>query len=95
MRILLAEDDEVLADGLSRALRETGCREGEAGEGEAGDESLSGQALHVCLPGLMSKTYGRAAVFLVRPAARSAAAINPSTVRSCGRISACASLRAG
>ncbi len=36
-----------------------------------------------------------AAVFALRPAARSAAAISPSTVRSCGRISACASLRAG
>ena len=43
MRILLAEDDEVLADGLSRALRETGYAVDVVNDGQQADAALSTQ----------------------------------------------------
>ena len=43
MRILLAEDDEVLADGLSRALRETGYAVDVVNDGLQADAALSTQ----------------------------------------------------
>ena len=43
MRILLAEDDEALADGLSRALRETGYAVDVVNDGQQADAALSTQ----------------------------------------------------
>lgn len=43
MRILLAEDDTVLANGLSRALRDVGYAVEVVGDGQAADEILSEQ----------------------------------------------------
>ena len=40
MRILIAEDDPVLADGLSRSLRATGYAVDVVGDGEAADAAL-------------------------------------------------------
>ncbi len=57
MRILLAEDDQVLADGLSRSLRGTGYAVDHAATGTAADTALSTQAydlmiLDLGLPGI-------------------------------------------
>ena len=43
MRILLAEDDTVLANGLSRALRDVGCVVDVVGDGKAADDILNEQ----------------------------------------------------
>ncbi len=57
MRILIAEDDEVLADGLSRSLRAAGYAVDAVGNGQAADAALSAQhfdmlILDLGLPGL-------------------------------------------
>jgi two-component system OmpR family response regulator len=44
MRILLAEDDAILANGLSRALRDTGYVVDVVGDGELADTALSSQS---------------------------------------------------
>ena len=57
MRILIAEDDEVLADGLSRSLRAAGYAVDVVGDGQAADSALAAQhydvlILDLGLPGL-------------------------------------------
>ena len=44
MRILLAEDDPVIADGICRALRRGGCAVDHVGDGMEADAALAGQA---------------------------------------------------
>jgi two-component system OmpR family response regulator len=41
MRLLIAEDDQVLADGLLRSLRSSGYAVDQVGDGEAADAALS------------------------------------------------------
>jgi two-component system OmpR family response regulator len=43
MRILLAEDDSVLADGLTRSLRQSGYVIDCVANGQEADSALSGQ----------------------------------------------------
>ncbi|RYE62754.1 MAG: response regulator transcription factor, partial [Oxalobacteraceae bacterium] len=43
MRILIAEDDQVLADGLLRALRNTGYAVNQVASGTEADSALSSQ----------------------------------------------------
>jgi two-component system OmpR family response regulator len=45
MRILLAEDDSVLADGLTRSLRQSGYVTDCVANGQEADSALSGQDL--------------------------------------------------
>jgi two-component system OmpR family response regulator len=57
LRILIAEDDEVLADGLSRSLRAAGYAVDVVGSGQAADSALAAQPFDVLildlgLPGL-------------------------------------------
>lgn len=57
MRILLIEDDALLADGLARALRHSGYLVDTAADGRAADQLLSSDGydlavLHLGLPGL-------------------------------------------
>lgn len=57
MRILVAEDDPLLADGLIRALREAGYRTDRVGDGRAADTALMTQQfdlviLDIGLPGM-------------------------------------------
>ena len=57
MRLLIAEDDEVLADGLSRSLRAAGYAVDVVGNGQAADSALAAQHFDVLildlgLPGL-------------------------------------------
>jgi len=57
MRILLAEDDVVLADGLARALRQSGCQVDWADSGTQADRQLIAESydlaiLDLKLPGL-------------------------------------------
>ena len=44
MRILIAEDDAVLADGLSRSLRSGGYADDVVGSGDAADTGLGHRA---------------------------------------------------
>ena len=44
MRILLAEDDPVIADGICRALRRGGCAVDHVADGMEADAALAGQA---------------------------------------------------
>jgi two-component system OmpR family response regulator len=43
MRILIAEDDQVLADGLLRALRASGYAVDQVGTGSEADAALAAQ----------------------------------------------------
>lgn len=57
MRVLLAEDDQIIADGLSRTLKQTGYAVDHAGTGLSADAALSTTAydlliLDIGLPGL-------------------------------------------
>ena len=57
MRILVAEDDPLLADGLIRALRVAGCAADRVADGHAADSALLTQhfdllILDIGLPGL-------------------------------------------
>ena len=61
MRILLAEDDALLADGLARALRQSGHQVDIAADGLAADQCLAGQGyelaiLDLGLPGIDGST---------------------------------------
>ncbi len=49
MRILIAEDDEVLADGLSRSLRAAGYAVDVVGNGQAADSALAAQHFDVLI----------------------------------------------
>ncbi|MGE5336571.1 MAG: response regulator [Gemmatimonadota bacterium] len=49
MRILIAEDDPVLADGLSRSLRAGGYAVDVVGNGEAADSALSAQTFDLLI----------------------------------------------
>ncbi len=49
MRILIAEDDPVLADGLSRSLRAGGYAVDVVGNGEAADAALSAQSFDLLI----------------------------------------------
>ena len=56
MRILIAEDDSILADGLSRSLRHNGYAVDAVRDGLAADSALAAQAFdpvsytHLTLP---------------------------------------------
>jgi two-component system, OmpR family, response regulator len=57
MRILIAEDDSILADGLTRALRQAGYATDSVRDGKAADSALSTQqfdllVLDIGLPGM-------------------------------------------
>ncbi len=49
MRILIAEDDEVLADGLSRSLRAAGYAVDVVGNGQTADSALASQHFDVLI----------------------------------------------
>jgi len=49
MRILLAEDDSVLADGLSRSLRRSGHAVDHVGDGASADRALRGDAFDLLI----------------------------------------------
>jgi len=48
MRILIAEDDSVLADGLTRSLRQSGYAVDHVKDGQSADLALSAQAAKSC-----------------------------------------------
>lgn len=49
MRILIAEDDPTLADGLLRSLRAGGCAVDVVGDGEAADTALTAQSFDLLI----------------------------------------------
>ena len=49
MRVLIAEDDLVLADGLLRALRASGCAVDQVGTGSEADAALAAHEFDLCL----------------------------------------------
>ena len=49
MRILIAEDDSVLADGLTRSLRQSGYAVDHVKDGQSADLALSAQAFDLLI----------------------------------------------